>query len=325
MPEEIEGLAGFVVHLVRQLGVHPADIIVMCPRRRIGYQIRNAIRAAEIDARSLFNEEALEEVEAQEAFALFTLFCNAEDRPALRFWLGYGSDNCRRGQYERLRGHCEATGDSPSTALNKLVSGELRLMGVSRLVARFRALSDALAGLQGLTNAELLDVLFPPGERWAEAMRDIVGGTDLEELAGPNDLLQLLRDYLTKPEIPAEPDFVRVMSLHASKGLTSRVVIVAGIIESLIPRAEREEDSPDERMRYLHEQRRLFYVAVTRPSERLVLSSPAHIDTADALAMGARVARDGQTSPSRFITELGLPGAALRGSDWRRADYRSPG
>jgi superfamily I DNA/RNA helicase len=176
-----------------------------------------------------------------------------------------------------------------------------------------------------LNNAALLDAVFPPGQQWAEAMRDIVAATDVEELGGPQELIQLLRDYLTKPEIPAEPAFVRIMSLHASKGLTSRVVIVAGIIESLIPRAVRDEETPQERMRYLHEQRRLFYVAVTRASERLVLSSPAYIDTADALAMGARVANDGRTSPSRFIAELGLPGVALRGTDWREAGYRAPG
>ena len=46
-------------------------------------------------------------------------------------------------------------------------------------------------------------------------------------------IVEQIRTSVTQPEIPEEGDFVRIMSLQKSKGLTSKVVIVAGCVEAL--------------------------------------------------------------------------------------------
>ena len=43
---------------------------------------------------------------------------------------------------------------------------------------------------------------------------------------------------ITQPELPTDVDYVRVMSLHKSKGLTADLVIVMGCVEGLIPRID---------------------------------------------------------------------------------------
>ena len=53
----------------------------------------------------------------------------------------------------------------------------------------------------------------------------------IELIPSSEDLLDLLRTQITQPEMPEEGFFIRVMSLHKSKGLTARVVIVADCIE----------------------------------------------------------------------------------------------
>ena len=85
-------------------------------------------------------------------------------------------------------------------------------------------------------------------------------------------------------------DTVKVMTIHAAKGLEFSVVIVAGLEEMLFPNAlsinTREE---------LEEERRLFYVAITRAKKRLWIT---YANT--RYRFGSLV----QNEPSRFIDEL---------------------
>ncbi len=63
-------------------------------------------------------------------------------------------------------------------------------------------------------------------------------------------------------------DAVKVLTIHAAKGLEFPVVFVVALEEAIFPSA-RSLDHPQA----LEEERRLFYVAVTRAKERLYLSS----------------------------------------------------
>jgi len=98
------------------------------------------------------------------------------------------------------------------------------------------------------------------------------------------------------------------MSLHKSKGLTAELVIVVGCIEGLIPFVKSNLPLA-EQARMLEEQRRLFYVAITRTRNILVLSSVTELPRNLAYRMGAEV-RGGnrthaKTIASRFLSELG--------------------
>ncbi len=91
-------------------------------------------------------------------------------------------------------------------------------------------------------------------------------------------------------ENKSETDVVRLMTIHAAKGLEFPVVFVGGLEETLFPSAmsinTREE---------LEEERRLFYVAVTRAKARLWLT---YANTR------YRFGNLTQNDPSRFIDEL---------------------
>lgn len=60
---------------------------------------------------------------------------------------------------------------------------------------------------------------------------------------------------------------VTLMTMHASKGLEFPVVFISGLEEGLFPLAKAAQDLTE-----LEEERRLFYVGVTRAEERLFLS-----------------------------------------------------
>jgi DNA helicase-2/ATP-dependent DNA helicase PcrA len=83
---------------------------------------------------------------------------------------------------------------------------------------------------------------------------------------------------------------VWLMSMHAAKGLEFPIVIVAGMEEGLFPHARSVEDEDD-----IEEERRIFYVCITRARERLVLTGAAR----------RRVFGEYQpTEPSRFLDEV---------------------
>ena len=84
-------------------------------------------------------------------------------------------------------------------------------------------------------------------------------------------------------------DAVTLMTLHAAKGLEFRVVFITGMEEGLFPLSRSLED-PSE----LEEERRLFYVGITRAKERLFLS----------FARRRRRFEDMVNLKSRFLDEI---------------------
>lgn len=64
---------------------------------------------------------------------------------------------------------------------------------------------------------------------------------------------------------------VQVMTLHASKGLEFRQVFIPDVNDGVIPKTEKNKGNHLS-MENLEEERRLFYVGITRAKERLVLS-----------------------------------------------------
>jgi DNA helicase II / ATP-dependent DNA helicase PcrA len=244
------------------------------------------------------------------------LLARPDDRVALRCWCGFGNTSLNRSKWSRLRRHCADTGVPPIAALEGIADGDFTLPQSESLIARFRLLQARIGELEGLQGAELLDSLFPASEDWATPIRGIAEA--FEEDGEPNELLEIIRRGITQPELPTDVSYVRVMSLHKSKGLTADFVVVAGCIQGLVPTLS--EDLPQlDAQNELEEQRRLFYVAITRTTQTLVLSSVSRIPRADAHKMGARV-RGGDRShaytiASQFLGELGpdRPGT-VRGS-----------
>jgi len=89
---------------------------------------------------------------------------------------------------------------------------------------------------------------------------------------------------------------VNLMTIHAAKGLEFPVVFIAGVEEGLIPHEKSiEQDDNDDSAGSVEEERRLFYVAITRAREKLYITSCQKRRTLQS-------SRD--CSPSPFINEI---------------------
>ncbi|MDQ6814956.1 MAG: UvrD-helicase domain-containing protein, partial [Bacteroidota bacterium] len=140
---------------------------------------------------------------------------------------------------------------------------------------------------EGLARYENIQELFNSIKEWTESPSNDDGELGDKTLGSYLQQITLLTDADDDKD---NSDVVKLMTIHAAKGLEFACVFVGGIEETLFPSSmsinTREE---------LEEERRLFYVAVTRAKKHLWLT---YSNT--RYRFGQLV----QNEPSRFIEEM---------------------
>ena len=127
------------------------------------------------------------------------------------------------------------------------------------------------------------------GKQWmiVEVLLNVLDAFQKQKpgLKGLEDFLDTmdLRDVETKEE----KEELQLLTFHACKGLEFPYVFVLGLEEDLLPHARLGND--------VAEERRLFYVAITRAKESLILSHNRY---------RLRAGRRRPVSPSRFLLEI---------------------
>lgn len=292
---EVAGVADLVLQKINT-GTPPGDILILAQSRAIGTPIYEALIAHAIPSRSEYTESELENETAQHAFALLKLFANQDDRVALRWVVGRNGNNFHAAGYKRVRDHCETTGSSPWEILSQLSAGTLKISHTAGIVSDFNTLVAQLNTLATLPNlASVIDTLFPAGQSETRELRNIATNMlTVDPSIDAQSFVSELVTAITQPEIPVNVQEVRIMSLHKSKGLSSPVTIIAGCVNGLLPRTPKAGLTPIERQHHDEEQRRLFFVGITRvkadPTNgkpgTLILTYSQEMPVADAMKAG---------------------------------------
>jgi len=307
LEDEAIGVARFLDRKI-SAGVPAGECLVLAPSRIVGYRIRDALRDRGVAVMSYFNEEPIEDVTAQEAYTLLLLLADPTDTVAARSWLAFRNTSQRRGPYRRVLVEARTRTVSVVHVLDELARRALTLPYCAEITVRWTLLQERLTSLRSLPDrASLVEDLFPEGVEATEILRTLALG-GLASSSSVGELVSHVRTAISQPEVPIESAESRVMSFHKSKGLTARIVVLAGLVEGLMPFAARTRDTHEERQATLEESRRLFYVGLTRVRESLVLSTYAQLPASTAQRLG--VARNWVgggygTTASRFLSELG--------------------
>ena len=314
--EECKGIVKYVKQRILE-GISPGKILILCPRRQIGFEIRDALLNENIEAHSFFNEELFEDTKAQRSLTILNLLVNKYDRIALRCWIGFDSGTANVTGYKKVMEESMVLDEEPFEILDKLLSGSISIPHTKDIMTKFDELKKKLNSLRIKTLTEIIVELFPSNELWIEPFKNILSNYD--DSNSISELLNEIKLNVINPEMPINVNYVRIMSLYKSKGLTSDISIVCSVVEGLVPRID--DLDGDESIRFQEEQRRLFYVAITRPTKELVISSVVRIPKVMAYGMGIKFPKaGGQTMKaiaSSFFSQLGdsFP-QPIKGEDW---------
>lgn len=271
---EMEGIAAWVANAITTSEVDvepikPKDCLVLVPRRTIGAMIAGILKLRGIPARTVFREDMLSGEESQRRMTLLALCADPTDRVAFRCWLGLGRPDHGKPHYERVR--LLAGTAAPREYLLSLDRQAARAARVEPMWRKTAELEDELIRLNGLSHVALIETLFPVESLSLMELRTLAD--EIVETDSPAELLKELRERIIKNDPGSDAlDAVRVMTYHASKGLSARVVVLASCIEGLMPQHADITLDAESRLRHLEEQRRLFYVGLTRAKERLLIS-----------------------------------------------------
>jgi DNA helicase-2/ATP-dependent DNA helicase PcrA len=102
-----------------------------------------------------------------------------------------------------------------------------------------------------------------------------------EEYGSYDETIQMLNDEMAHIKKEPKEKKVQLMTVHGSKGLEFEHVFIVGAVNGMMPSLHGEPEVVDKHEQYkntnIEEERRLFYVAVTRAKDRLMISSPKYI------------------------------------------------
>lgn len=115
-----------------------------------------------------------------------------------------------------------------------------------------------------------------------------------DELKPEQGIEKMLTDIALMTEqdsIDKKKDNVRLMTVHSAKGLEFEYVFIVGLEEGLFPHSATRDDSDEKK----EEERRLFYVALTRAKEKVFLSF-----SATRMIFGAKQLN----LPSQFLSDI---------------------
>ena len=317
--EESRAIADKCMSLLGE-GFRPADIAVLYRANNQARAIEMCLRESDIAYETFGGSSFFEKKEVKDFLGYVRLLARPDDRLAFHRVINTPNRGIGLKSLEKIEEGTKRKQASPwSVAKNN--AGELGLSGKSleslnrfvadveelktwslatpedltslghEIIKRFELARDIRDHVKETSSQERKIEALKSLPQWlAGAARDVLKAKDGLDIHDLLDRLTLTdRDFSDRDE-EGRPNRVSLMTIHASKGLEFPAVFVCGLEEDLFPHKNSASTSQG-----IMEERRLFYVAVTRAKKRLMLSWAAE--------RGSGVMKTSRL-PSRFLSEV---------------------
>ncbi len=313
--EEVEIVANRIAEL-RRRGLTFKDFAILYRTNAQSRLFEEAFRKRSYPYRIYGGLSFYQRKEIKDTIAYFRLACNLRDEEALKRIINYPSRGIGDTTLLKLRDHSNALGAGMWQVLSQpLVYGFQVNKGTMTKLSAFAQLIDSFVKV-----AVECDALTAAREivRASGLWGDIFTGNTVEDRSRQENLQELMNaigdfvdmrreegnennkliDYINSVQLltdqdvegEASDDFITLMTVHSAKGLEFPAVFVVGLEEELFPNAMAQNS-----IRELEEERRLFYVAITRAMDYCMLTFAK---------MRYKFGTSEFAEPSRFLKEI---------------------
>ena len=295
-------------------------------------QFEEALKAVGVDFVVLGSVGFYQRSEVKDLLAYLRVAASPEDEVSLRRIINVPARGIGKTTMARVETHARSEGIVLWAAIGDLIRRNLlprrALSAVSRFQALVMGLQDAMRskGIEASVTwvaensgyVEMLESGRADDTRRLENVRELMVAAKEADRRGESLLAYLDRAALLAA-VDRDPGEVRVllMTLHSAKGLEFPTVFLTGVEEGLIPYSRRGHVLPEEE---LEEERRLFYVGMTRARDRLTLT---WCQDRGRFQGDARA----KCHPSRFLDEIpaslvrDVPRSRAASKHWRSEPY----
>ncbi len=307
--DEANRIANYIKDLKLRKGYAFNDFAILY---RTNYQSRifeESFRRKNIDYQLVGGLSFYQRKEIKDVIAYLTLLVNPEDEQALLRIINEPSRGIGNKTLNDILKKARTERRSVWSIINDVESYDFYKPAKAR-IGSFVEMIDALR-TQLATGTSILEVTKKMLEM-SGYMKALVEENSAQALTRRDNVLELqnaiayyqqntkkpnLASFLQEITLITDSDkydenipAVTLMTVHASKGLEFPVVFIVGLEENLFPMGARDGEEPN-----IEEERRLFYVAITRAQEQLFLSHSK---------MRFKFGEEQRQARSRFLDEV---------------------
>jgi DNA helicase-2/ATP-dependent DNA helicase PcrA len=269
---------------VNHRGIPLSEVAVLYRTNAQSRAVETAFRHAAIPYELVGGTAFYQRREVKDLLAYLRLLVNDQDDLAFSRVVNVPRRGIGASTLERLTEHAYREGKSllasletADRALEIPPSGREKLLGFRTLLEEFRSRAgepvDALikhiverTGYLEHLESDDPDTAYDRVENVEELVAGAQVYAERNDEAGLQGFLNEVALLTDVDRVDETAEKVRLMTIHNAKGLEFRVVCVTGLEEGLLPHASSLETDPD-----VEEERRLFYVAMTRAKDRVHL------------------------------------------------------
>ena len=323
--EEGEIVANKISELRRRCGLNFSDFAILYRTNAQSRIFEEAFRKRSFPYRIFGGLSFYQRKEIKDVIAYFRLICNKDDEEAFKRIINYPARGIGDKTIQKVKEYAMDNGMSLWDAIANPLSSTLDISkGTMTKLQAFVGLIDGFALMTAEKNAlEVARTVLQKSGISAELSRDnTVEGKarqeNIEELInGIADFVDIrmqegnpnagLVDFLSEVSLMSDLDSddednndrISLMTVHSAKGLEFQTVFIVGLEEELFP-----NQCAQTSLREMEEERRLFYVAITRAKDHCILSFAKS---------RYRYGQFGFCEPSRFIKEIDPRYIAMQG------------
>ena len=300
--EEAEMVVSDLREKIRETGDRWSDVVILYRTNNQSAVLEDNLRRRGVPYRIYKGSSFYDHKEIKDLLAYIRLVINPRDDEAFRRIVNYPARGIGETTVQRIAQLAAAQGSSMWEAVDTLVAepaADAVQRTIARKVAEFVAMIRALSlarnekglydfGLEIASRSGILAAYRAENSPEATSALDNIeellnsmqlfkeqrdaeirgGERQADEEATIEEWLQqvMLMTDMDKDD-PEEDDKVTLMTVHSAKGLEYKYVYIVGLEENLFP-SQRAAESPDG----IEEERRLFYVALTRAKVQATIS-----------------------------------------------------